>query len=134
MSNAELLQPYARTRATSAPKGGLCKLTPMMLMGVLAKIDQARQAESEGNPVAKGFFLGRATAIIDALRDELDFERGGSVTEDYEKLYSHIDFCLQEAVSSGSEGALMAAEETILQASSWWQATSLDHLQPGGHA
>ena len=134
MANTELIQSYVRRSQVEGEAQPSRDMTPMLILGVLRKIEQAREAQQQGNATAKGFFLGRATAIIDSLRNDLDLASGSQSARDYEEFYSLIDQCLQNSVTDRSDKWLDMAEDSVGKASSWWTFTQEAKHGLVGHA
>ena len=70
----------------------------MLINGALDKIKQAKTAHDAGHMTEKGFHLGRATNIIDAIRNALDPVNGDQMTKDLDAIYERVDLCIQAAV------------------------------------
>jgi len=62
----------------------------LMYEGAIRFAQQARGHIQEGNKAAKAERLQRVTAILDALDQHLDLERGGEVAEHLSKLYEYL--------------------------------------------
>jgi len=122
MSSIVFLEPYVRTTETTTDSNEKANLVQALIMSALKKIDQARHAHEEGKPVQAGFFIGRATAIVDALRDALDLEIGGQTARDFDQVYEHIDLCLQFAVLEATGETLAQARESICRLSVCWRS------------
>ncbi len=105
-----------------------------MLSGVLNKIAQARQADQDGNNRAVGFFVGRATAIIDALRDDLDLINGGMVAVQYDNFYNQLSQYLEQAVAENDNGYFEKAEKIIRHLADWWHSNDLENMPTLGNA
>ncbi len=129
-----LLQPYYRISPVNKSEENLSEFTPLMLSGVLQKINQARQADKDGNCRAFGFFIGRASSIIDALRDDLDLLHGGLTTQQYDSFYSQLGFFLEQSVAENDNQYLEKAENIIGQIANWWQSPELDSMPVQGNA
>jgi flagellar protein FliS len=122
MASIAFLEPYIRVADAPMDETFRGELVSLLITSALKKIDQAKRAHDEARPVEKGFYLGRATAIIDALRDTLDVEAGGQSARDFDKVYEHIDLCLQVCVQDDSLEGLRQAREAICRLSACWQA------------
>jgi len=124
MATIAFLEPYLRLNEMPelVPEGA--DLVQALIMSVHRKIDQAEQAHVTGRLVEKGFYLGRATAVVDALRDVLDIESGGLNAQDFDRVYSHIDLCLQLSVTEEAPDTLFQAREAVCRMSACWQAAS----------
>ncbi len=126
MASIAFLEPYVRndTHPLSPQQENADQMIQLLFLSALKKIDQAATSGREGKPVEQGFYLGRATSIVDALRDALDMEEGGDKARDYDRVYEHIDVCLQVAVYDPDSGALAQARDAIGQLSAVWRANS----------
>lgn len=129
-----LLEPYYRISPVTPTEENLNKLTPVMLSGVLGKIEQARQADRDGNSRAVGFFVGRATAIVDALRNDLDVLNGGMVARQYDNFYNELGIYLEQSVAEDNNAYLDKAEQIILRIADWWRTPELDSMPVQGNA
>ncbi len=123
MTSIAFLEPYVRVDAQSNEERDQSGLVQALIMSSLKKIDQARRAFDEGRPAQMGFFIGRATAIVDALRDALDIESGGQTAKDYDQVYEHIDLCLQIAVVEATDETLAQAREAVCKLSVCWRSS-----------
>ena len=63
----------------------------------LEKVGEARVAIEQRNNRAKGELLSSAIAIIDGIRESLDYEQGGVVAFTLAYLYDHMERLLVEA-------------------------------------
>lgn len=85
---------YQSVQVTTTDRG---RLLLMMYEGALKFLRQAK-AGLEGNDIPKFCrFLSKAQAIIAELMNTLDFEKGGQIARDLERLYDFILFYLTEA-------------------------------------
>jgi len=134
MEYNSLLEPYYRINPENTTEDNLNSFTPVMLSGVLRKIEQAHQAERDGNCRAIGFFIGRATSIVDALRDDLDLLHGGIVAQQYDNFYNQLNFYLEQSVAEDSSTYLDKAERIIGEIADWWRSPELDDMPVQGHA
>ncbi len=122
MASIALLEPYQHTATAPAQGAQRVELAQALIMSALKKIEQAQLALGGGRPVEAGFYIGRATTIVDALRDALDLEAGGQTARDVDCVYDHIDTCLQIAVAEAAPEALKQAREAVCRLSALWQA------------
>lgn len=134
MSAIAFLEPYIRTTASAAEPDERSELIRALIVSALKKIEQSRQALDAERPVEAGFYIGRATAIVDALRDTLDLESGGRMARDFDRVYDHIDLCLQVAVGESAPEALDRAREAVCQLSACWQANQCTDVLGAGTA
>ena len=85
----------------------------MLINGVTDKIESALDADARGELTEKGFYLGRATGIVDALRNMLNPTTGGQTAQDLDVIYNHVDLCLQAATAPENNAYLHEAMEIM---------------------
>jgi flagellar protein FliS len=134
MASIALLEPYEHTTVAQERADHRSVLIRALIMSALKKIDQSAQALAHERPVEAGFYIGRATSIVDALRDALDLEQGGQVARDFDSIYDHVDTCLQVAVGDAAPEALAKAREAVCQLSALWQADQYSDALGAGTA
>ena len=85
---------YQTVQVTTTDKG---RLLLMMYEGAIKFLRQSK-AGLEENDIAKFCrFLSKAQAIIAELMNTLDFEKGGTIARDLDRLYDFMLFYLTEA-------------------------------------
>lgn len=85
---------YQAVQVTTVDRG---RLLLMMYEGALKFLKQSKQG-LEGGDIAKFCrFLSKAQAIIAELMNTLDFEKGGKIARDLDRLYDFMLFYLTEA-------------------------------------
>ena len=85
---------YKTVQFTTIDRG---RLLLMMYEGCLKFLNQAKEA-LEAHDVSKfARFLSKAQAVIAELMNTLDFEKGGSIAKDLDRLYDFMLFYLTEA-------------------------------------
>ena len=85
---------YQTVQVTTTDKG---RLLLMMYEGAIKFLRQAKSGLEE-NDIAKFCrFLSKAQAIISELMNTLDFEKGGTIARDLDRLYDFMLFYLTEA-------------------------------------
>jgi len=85
---------YQKVQITTTDRG---RLLLMMYEGAI-KFLKLSQAGLEEKDIAKFCrFLGKGQAIIAELMNTLDFEKGGTIAKDLERLYDFMLFYLSEA-------------------------------------
>ncbi|MCB0352949.1 MAG: flagellar export chaperone FliS [Bdellovibrionales bacterium] len=85
---------YQTVQVTTTDRG---RLLLMMYEGALKFLRQSK-AGLESNDMAKFCrFLSKAQAIIAELMNTLDFEKGGKIAKDLDRLYDFMLFYLTEA-------------------------------------
>lgn len=134
MAIHQVLQGYLRNPPSRVGASDSRELTPLLLLAVLKKITQARAAHRAGDRSLAGFYLGRATCVVDQLRDQLDLENGGRIAHGYEQFYCLIDECLQKALLGETEPLIDLAEEYLNKATDWWVFSGTGFKGQIGHA
>jgi flagellar protein FliS len=87
-------QAYQSIQVTTVDKG---RLLLMMYEGAIKFLKQSRQG-LEANDIPKFCrFLSKGQAIIAELMNTLDFEKGGTIAQDLDRLYDFMLFYLTEA-------------------------------------
>jgi flagellar protein FliS len=85
---------YQSVQVTTTDRG---RLLLMMYEGAIKFLKQAK-AGLEANDIAKFCrFLSKGQAIIAELMNTLDFEKGGTIARDLDRLYDFMLFYLTEA-------------------------------------
>ncbi|HTU67021.1 MAG TPA: flagellar export chaperone FliS [Steroidobacteraceae bacterium] len=96
--NASKLAAY---RSTSAHAGVAAadphRLIVMLMDGALERIATARGLMTHGGGAEKAQMLHRAVAIIDELRNSLNFKAGGDLSTNLDKLYEYMCTRLMQA-------------------------------------
>ena len=69
----------------------------MLIQGALDRIAYAKGAIERKDLVAKSGFISKSTSIIMHLRDTLDFNAGGEISNNLYSLYSYILDRINEA-------------------------------------
>lgn len=121
MTTIAFLEPVPFADPARQAKVGL-DLVQMLLMSALDKLDRARQAHEAERLVEKGFYLGRAAGVVEALREALDLESGGQTAQALERAQQRLVRALQLAALEDAPEGLAQAREGVLQLSAGWQA------------
>ncbi|MCC6931769.1 MAG: flagellar export chaperone FliS [Deltaproteobacteria bacterium] len=94
MLNKQAHNQYRTVQFTTIDRG---RLLLMMYEGCLKFLGQAKEA-LEARDIAKfARFLSKSQAIISELMNTLDFEKGGKIARDLDRLYDFMLFYLTEA-------------------------------------
>ncbi len=73
------------------------RLIQLLMEGGLTRLAQARGAMERGEIAHKGELLGKAIAIVAGLRDGLNFDAGGEIAANLDRLYGYMIRRLTEA-------------------------------------
>lgn len=122
MATIAFLEPYLPFADSPRPASAGLDLVQMLLMSALDKLDRAFQAHEAGRWVEKGFYLGRAAGVVEALREALDLESGGQTAQALERAHRHLAQALRLAALEDVPEALDQARDGIRQLSAGWQA------------
>lgn len=94
MNGKNAYNTYQTVQVTTTDKG---RLLLMMYEGAIKFLRQSK-AGLEENDIAKFCrFLSKSQAIISELMNTLDFEKGGTIARDLDRLYDFLLFYLTEA-------------------------------------
>ena len=85
---------YQSVQVTTTDRG---RLLLMMYDGAIKFLKQAKAGIEENDVMRFCRFLSKAQAIIAELMNTLDFEKGGSIARDLDRLYDFMLFYLTEA-------------------------------------
>lgn len=73
------------------------RLIQMLLDGAMTRIVTAKGHMERGKIAEKGEHISQAMAIIEGLRNSLDFEQGGDIAQNLDNLYEYITNILFKA-------------------------------------
>lgn len=102
---------YAAQRVLTAPPARIVK---MLLDKALVCLGQARTALAAGEPARSAEAVGRAGRILMELRASLDWERGGEITANLDRIYGFVLSRIARATLTRTDAPLAEAE-TVLQ-------------------
>src|SRR3954469_11733501 len=99
--NASKLAAYRSTSVhTGVAAADPHRLVVMLMDGALERIATARGLMTHGGGAEKAQLLHRAVAIIDELRNSLNFEKGGALSHNLDALYEYMCTRLMQASAS----------------------------------
>ena len=87
-------QAYQTMQVTTVDRG---RLLLMMYEGAIKFLKQSRAGIEAGDIAKFCRFLSKAQAIVAELMNTLDFEKGGQIAKDLDRLYDFMLFYLTEA-------------------------------------
>ncbi|MEO8063021.1 MAG: flagellar export chaperone FliS [Pseudomonadota bacterium] len=100
-SNAAKLAAYRSTSVhTGVAASDPHRLIVMLMDGALERIATARGQMQNGGGAEKGPLLHRAVAIIDELRNSLNFKAGGDISTNLDALYDYMCVRIMQANAS----------------------------------
>lgn len=98
------------------------RLIQMLLDGGLTRIAQARGAIERGWTAEKGELIGKAVGIVGGLRNGLDFEKGGDLAQNLDRLYDYMTVKLTEANVHNDVARLDEVANLLREIKSGWDA------------
>jgi len=98
------------------------RLVVMLMDGALERIASARGIMSHGGGAEKAQLLHRAVAIIDELRNSLNFKAGGEVSHNLDALYEYMCTRLMQANASNKPEWLDEVSRLLNEIRSAWLA------------
>jgi len=98
------------------------RLIVMLMDGALERIATARGLMSNGGGIEKAQLLHRAVAIIDELRNSLNFKAGGELSHNLDALYEYMCTRLMQANSSNKPEWLDEVSRLLNEIRSAWLA------------
>lgn len=96
----QFAQQYANTYVeTSVSEASPHKLVEMLYDGALKNINVAKVFIEQNNLEKKSFHLNKTLSIILALREGVNFEKGGDVAQNLYQLY---DYCYRQVMKASA--------------------------------
>jgi flagellar protein FliS len=121
--NAHKLAAYRSTSVHSGLEAGdPHRLVVMLMDGALERIATARGLMSNGGGAEKAQLLHRAVAIIDELRNSLNFKAGGDVSRNLDSLYDYMCVRLMQANSANKPEWLDEVSRLLGEVRAAWLA------------
>jgi flagellar protein FliS len=98
------------------------RLIQMLMEGALERIAQARGATQREKFAEKGELIGKTISIIGGLREPLDHEVGGELSQNLDSLYEYMISRLLEANRGNDIAALDEVSSLLREVKSGWDA------------
>lgn len=96
------------------------RLIQMLMEGALQRMAEAKGAIQRNDIAAKGEALGKAISIVGGLRDSLNMDAQGDISQQLDELYEYISNSLLEANLTNDEAKIDASGEALLIIKSAW--------------
>lgn len=97
------------------------KLISLLMAGTLERITQAKASVELGNDEEKYLLVQKIIAIINGLRESLNFDQGGEIAVNLDRLYSYMIERIYSAETKEDERAvLIEVESLMLEVKSGW--------------
>lgn len=100
------------------------RLIQLLMQGGLDRIYQAKGAIEYGRIAEKGELIGKSIAIIGGLREALDFEQGGEIAPNLDRLYEYMITRLTEANRKNDPALLSEVADLLREIKSGWDGIS----------
>lgn len=98
------------------------RLIQMLMEGALERIAQARGAIQRDKFAEKGELIGKSISIIGGLREPLDHEVGGELSQNLDSLYEYMISRLLEANRGNDIAALDEVTRLLREVKTGWDA------------
>lgn len=100
------------------------RLIQMLMDGGLSRLAQAKGAMQYGQLAAKGELIGKAIGIIGGLRAGLNFEQGGEIAVNLDRLYEYMMSRLVKANRDNDVALIDEVAGLLRNVKSGWDAIS----------
>jgi len=110
MSNGYGANQYRQTAVKTANRG---QILLMLYEGAIKNVKMATLAVERKDIASKGLYIGKAHDIINELTATLDFEIGGEIARNLERLYNFIVEQLVKANLESSKEPLAAVQKVL---------------------
>jgi len=107
------------------------RLIVMMMDGALERIATARGLMKHSGGAEKAQLLHRAVAIIDELRNCLDFKQGGALANNLDSLYEYMCQRIMQANASNKPEWLDEVSRLLTEIRAAWLQLSQTHGPAG---
>jgi len=109
---------YKQTSIKTATKG---QLLIMLYEAAIRNVKKAAEAIDRKDIPAKGMAIGKAHDIINELLNTLDFEVGGQIARDLERLYNYMIEQLVKGNVESNKEALQSVQKNLETLLSGWK-------------
>ncbi len=113
------------TRAATEMEQRIDSLTPhevinLLMDGALERIEQAQQTLANGDVETAGLLMSKLVGIINGLRGSLDFDQGGEVAFNLDRLYGYMIHRLTAAEEHTGEAVLTETGQLLGEVKEGW--------------
>lgn len=127
MSNNYGANQYKQMQVKTANRG---QLLLMLYEAAITNVKKATLAIDKKDVAAKGMAIGKAHDIINELATTLDFEAGGQIARDLERLYNFMTEQLVKANISNTKEPLDQVRKLLETLLSGWRV-AVDQVNTG---
>jgi flagellar protein FliS len=117
---------YKQTAVKTANRG---QIVIMLYEGAIQNVKKATIAVEKKDIKTKGMAIGKAHDIINELLNTLDFEVGGKIAQDLERLYNFMTEQLVKANLDSSKEPLQTVQKLLETLLEGWRGAHLT-VQP----
>lgn len=96
------------------------RLIQMLMEGALQRMAEAKGAIQRGDLIKKGECIGKAISIVGGLRDSLNMDVDGGLSQQLDRLYAYIVSLLVEANLKRDESYIDEASQLMMTIKSGW--------------
>ena len=119
--NRSVAQSYGALDATSrVAAASPHELVAILFEQLLLRIDRAARCIDRGDIAAMLQSRAKASDILNALEESLDFERGGDISTALAIVYREASNCLNDARGDQAAAKLQAARDIISEVADAW--------------
>lgn len=113
------------TKAANLMQQNIDTITPhqvisLLMDGALERIEQAIMAIHGNNPSDYQLLEAKLVAILNGLRNSLDFDRGGDIANNLNELYLYMTTRITEAAESQKVLALTEVRQLLIEIKLGW--------------
>ena len=128
-SSQDLCRHYQDVQTRTASQG---RLVLMLYEGAINFIKVAEERIAENDIEGKGLYLGKARRVIAELRSSLDFEKGGEIAINLERLYAFLSREITKVNMTNDSALLAPVLEILANLEDGWK--QVVRVEEGGEA
>jgi len=115
---------YKQQQITTATPG---QILIMLYEAAIVNVKKASAAIDTGNLAEKGKYIGKTHDIINELATSLNFEVGGEIAKELERLYNFIVTQLLDANVKNSKEPLVSVQKTLETLLEGWKGAVVQY-------
>lgn len=100
------------------------QLITLLMSGALERVAQAKQSIRSGDTQDEAVLLEKTVAILNGLRDSLNFDQGGEIALNLDSLYEYMIALIGDSVEADKSNKFSALDEVealMSQVKSGWE-------------
>ena len=105
------------------------KLIQLLLEGALTRLAVAKSLVEQGDAEGKNEKLGNVVDIICSLQESLDYERGGEIAKNLERLYDYMTRRIWDANRLNDVDIINEVMGLLMEVKSGWEGIRNDYLE-----